>query len=94
MAKKRGNYFELNLYTVNQLLILRRELAKLLANDSFDVRVLDLLFDVAGHNCDRDFIRAILQSINDGDSSSCIAFILQYRIILVNYKFRYEYTTG
>ena len=68
----------MNLYTVNQLLILRRELAKLLTNnaaDSFDARVVDLLFDVAGHNCDRDFIRAILQSISDGESSSCIAFI-------------------
>ena len=73
---KRGNYFELNLYTVNQLLILRRELAKLLNNaeDSFDNRVADLLFDVAGHYCDRELIRVTLQSISKADLSSCIVY--------------------
>ena len=69
LKEKRGQYSELNSFTVNQLLILRRELAKLLPNvsttsASFDNRVLSLLFDVTGRECDRDSTRAALQTID------------------------------
>lgn len=67
--KKREQYFELNFFTVNQLLILRRELAKLLPNAPasfapFDTRVIALLFDVAGHECSRDLVRTTLQTLD------------------------------
>ena len=78
LSVKRGNYFELNLYTANQLLILRRELAKLLTNNSaaqFDARVTDLLFDVSGHNCDLNVIRSTLQSIGEADLPSCTSIV-------------------
>ena len=71
LREKRGQYSELNSFTVNQLLILRRELAKLLPNASatsasFNNRVSALLFDVAGRECDRDSIRAVLHTIDAG----------------------------
>lgn len=75
LSGMRKQHYDLNYFTVNQLIILRRELAKLQPNapansHPFDYRVLALLFDVAGHDCSLDLIR---KTLHKSASSFCIS---------------------
>ncbi len=68
LGKKRELYYELNYFSTAQLVLLRRELSKLLLTESstgkpFDSRVLDLLFFLIGGECDRETVTRIAQNL-------------------------------